>query len=247
MGKLLSVSSVLTNPELSMVLHLLQQNGNADLLSAPKVTTRSGAEATIRVVTEYIYPTTFEVQGGTLQGNNAGTGAAAIQETTVVPQDFATREVGVILTVLPEVSPEGNMINLTMTPQVVTEPTWYQYGSTIRRADGSESVLNMPQPFFHVRSLSTQISIYDGATVVMGGLITEDLRKVNDKIPVLGDIPLLGALFRSKSERSIKKNLLIFVSAKLVDPAGRLIRNPDAETAPALKVPVPGATPAAPK
>jgi general secretion pathway protein D len=139
------------------------------------------------------------------------------------------------------------MINLTMTPQVVTEPTWYQYGSTIRRADGSESVLNMPQPFFHVRSLSTQISIYDGATVVMGGLITEDLRKVNDKIPVLGDIPLLGALFRSKSERSIKKNLLIFVSAKLVDPAGRLIRNPDAETAPALKVPVPGATPAAPK
>ncbi len=247
MGKLLSVSSVLTNPELTMVLHLLQQNGNADLLSAPKVTTRSGAEATIRVVTEYIYPTTFEVQGGTLQGNNAGTGAAAIQETTVVPQDFATREVGVILTVLPEVSPDGNMINLTMTPQVVTEPTWYQYGSTIRRADGSESVLNMPQPFFHVRSLSTQISIYDGATVVMGGLITEDLRKVNDKIPVLGDIPLLGALFRSKSERSIKKNLLIFVSAKLVDPAGRLIRNPDAEAAPALKVPVPGATPPPPK
>jgi general secretion pathway protein D len=105
----------------------------------------------------------------------------------------------------------------------------------------------MPQPFFHVRSLSTQISIYDGATVVMGGLITEDLRKVNDKIPVLGDIPLLGALFRSKSERSVKKNLLIFVSAKLVDPAGRLIRKTDADAAPALKVPVPGAAPAAPK
>jgi general secretion pathway protein D len=59
----------------------------------------------------------------------------------------------------------------------------------------------------------------------MGGLITEDLRKVNDKIPVLGDIPLIGFLFRSQSERSIKKNLLIFVSAKLVDPAGKAIRS----------------------
>jgi general secretion pathway protein D len=247
LGRIMSVSSVLTNPELSMVLHLLQQNGNADLLSAPKVTTRSGAEASIRVVTEYIYPTSFEVQGGTLQGNATATGASTIQETTVVPQDFATREVGVILTVLPEVSPDGNMINLTMTPQVVTEPTWFQYGSTIRRADGSEQILNMPQPFFHVRSLNTQISIYDGATVVMGGLITEDVRKVNDKIPVLGDIPLLGALFRSKSEQSIKKNLLIFVTAKLVDPAGRLIRNPEAEVAPAPKASVPGAPTDAPK
>jgi general secretion pathway protein D len=241
MGAILSVSSVLTNPELTMVLHMLQQNGNADLLSAPKVTTRAGGpEATIRVVTEYIYPTSFDVQGGTLQGAGTGGGAQTVQETTVVPQDFATREVGVILTVQPEVSPDGNMINLTMTPQVVTEPTWFQYGSTVRRADGSSTILNMPQPFFHVRSISTQISIYDGATVVMGGLITEDLQKINDKIPVLGDIPLLGVLFRSKAERSVKKNLLIFVTAKLVDPGGRLIRETSSETA-RLRAPVPAA------
>ena len=233
LGAIGSISSVLTNPELTMVLHLLQQNGNADLLSAPKVTTRSGAEASIRVVTEYIYPTAFEVNGGQINNNaNAGNNNANIvQETTVTPTDFQTREVGVLLTVLPEVSPDGNMINLTMQPQVVTEPTWYQYGSTVRRADGSEMMLNMPQPFFHVRSLNTQISIYDGATVVMGGLITEELTKVNDKIPILGDIPLLGALFRSKSEKSVKKNLLIFVTAKLVDPAGRLIRQPEGDAA----------------
>jgi general secretion pathway protein D len=89
----------------------------------------------------------------------------------------------------------------------------------------------MPQPFFQVRSVETKISIYDGATVVMGGLITEALEKTNDKIPILGDIPLLGALFRSKSEKSIKKNLLIFVTAKLVDPSGQLIRKPDQDSA----------------
>ena len=227
-GNLLSVSSVLTNPELTMVLHLLQQNGNADLLSAPKVTTRAGAEASIRVVTEYIYPTSFEVNGGQLGVNNNNVNNANIvQQTTVVPQDFATREVGVILTVMPEVSPDGNVINLTMTPNVVTDPTWFQYGSTIKDAAGNTTLLNMPQPFFHVRTLTTQISIYDGATVVMGGLITENLQKTNDKIPILGDIPLLGMLFRSTTENSVKKNLMIFVTAKLVDPAGRVIRQQD--------------------
>ena len=87
--------------------------------------------------------------------------------------------------------------------------------------------LNMPQPFFQIRTLETQISIYDGATVVMGGLITESVEKANDRIPILGDIPFIGALFRSKAEKSVKKNLLIFVTAKLVDPAGRLIRSQD--------------------
>jgi general secretion pathway protein D len=79
-----------------------------------------------------------------------------------------------------------------------------------------------------VRSITTQIQIYDGATVVMGGLITEDLKKVDDRIPVLGDLPLLGGLFRSTSEMSQKRNLLIFVTARLVDPAGRPIRSPQA-------------------
>lgn len=244
LGAVASISSVLTNPELTMVLHALQQNGNADLLSAPKVTAQNGAEATIKVVTEYIYPTSFDVNGGQLQSGGTATGNNIVQETTVVPQDFATREVGVILNVLPEVSPDGNMINLTMKPQVVTDPTWYQYGSTVRRADGSEMTMNMPQPFFHVRSIDTKISIYDGATVVMGGLITEDLKKVNDKIPILGDIPLLGALFRSRSEHSIKRNLLIFVTAKLVDPSGTPIRKTDEDAAKA-KTAAAAAAPAA--
>ena len=232
-GALASIAGVLTNPDITMILHALEQNGNADLLSAPKVTTQSGNEATIKVVIEYIYPSSFQIQGGTIGQNGGGGGnnqANMIQETTVTPQDFTTREVGVILNVMPEVSPDGNMINLTMKPQVVTEPIWYQYGSTVRRADGSEQTLNMPQPFFQVRSVETKISIYDGATVVMGGLITEALEKTNDKIPILGDIPLLGAFFRSKSEKSVKKNLLIFVTAKLVDPSGQLIRKPDQDS-----------------
>jgi general secretion pathway protein D len=59
--------------------------------------------------------------------------------------------------------------------------------------------------------------------VVLGGLIHEELTTIRDKIPLLGDIPVLGRLFRSEGEYSRKINLLIFVTARLVDPAGRPI------------------------
>ena len=82
----------------------------------------------------------------------------------------------------------------------------------------------MRQPFFKVRSISTGISIYNGATDVMGGMITEERTEVDDKIPLLGDIPVIGRLFRSRYEQSEKRNLLIFVTARLVDPAGRSLK-----------------------
>lgn len=221
----LTIASVLTNPEVYLVLHLLSQKGNTDLLSAPKVTTQSGSEATMKVVTEYIYPTEFTVTGiaGADDGGVAGAGAGVVG-AVVEPSGFETREVGVILSVVPEVSPEGQMINLTMTPEVVTEPVWKNYGSTYTDENGNVQQLNMEQPFFFTRSVSTSISIYNGATVVMGGMITESRTQVDDRIPILGDIPLIGRLFRSQYEQSDKRNLLIFVTARLVDPAGQPVK-----------------------
>jgi general secretion pathway protein D len=215
---ILRVSSMLTNPELSMILHAMEQRGNADLLSAPKVTTQSGSEATIKIVTEYIYPTAFAVTP--ITGTGPG-GVATIVGGVVEPSGFETREVGVILTVMPEVTADGQMINLTMTPQVVDEPEWYEYGSEYTDADGRVQRLSMQQPFFKTRTVSTSLAIYNGATVVMGGMISENRNNIDDRIPFLGDVPLVGRLFRSKYERSEKRNLLIFVTARLVDPAGR--------------------------
>ena len=224
---ILSVASILTNPEISMVLHMLQQTGSSDLLSAPKVTTQSGVPATLKVVTEYIYPTSFEVSGirgnnnNDNDNNNGGGNVGAVVE----PSSFETREVGVILQVTPEVSPEGQMITLEMMPEVVSDPEWFNYGSTYTDADGQVQTLNMPQPFFHSRSVQTMISIYNGATVVMGGMITEVRTTIDDKIPFLGDIPIIGRLFQSQVESSDKRNLLIFVTARLVDPAGRPVKS----------------------
>jgi len=79
----------------------------------------------------------------------------------------------------------------------------------------------MEQPFFHVRSIDSKVSITPGATVVMGGLITEQRKAMDDKIPYLGDLPYIGRLFRSHAEQTKKRNLLIFVTGRLITPAGR--------------------------
>jgi general secretion pathway protein D len=69
--------------------------------------------------------------------------------------------------------------------------------------------------------------IYNGATVVMGGMISEERIEVDDRVPFLGDIPIIGRLFRSTFENSEKRNLLIFVTARLVDPRGRAVGDHD--------------------
>ena len=253
--KFMKVNAFLGNADLSMILHMLSQRSDTDLLSAPKVVTKSGQEATIKVVTIYRYPTDYDVtiqstsSGGSSSYYGSSSGSGKILPM-VEPQNFETQEVGVILTCTPDVSAEGQMINLQLTPKVIGEPTWRDFGMKVPMASvlpeaayGSTQIINgiatfvpndsansndmewftvpMEQPFFTERSIDTHVSIYNGATIVMGGLITEERKSMEDKIPFLGDIPFVGRFFRSRSEWSNKRNLLIFVTARLVDPRGR--------------------------
>ena len=240
------VNAFLGNADLSMILHMLSQRSDTDLLSAPKVVTRNNQEATIKVVTIYRYPQDYDV---TIQSTSSGSSTSVSGSTTggsdgkilpmVEPQNFETQEVGVILTVTPDVTPEG-LINLALSPKVISEPTWKDYGMKVpmasvmsssaqlmAQASGAEDMnwftVPMEQPFFKERSIDTHVSLYNGSTIVMGGLITEERKSMEDKIPFLGDIPYLGRFFRSRSEWSNKRNLLLFVTARLVDPNGRQV------------------------
>ena len=96
---------------------------------------------------------------------------------------------------------------------------------------------------FSSRNVTTSIVIWDGQTVVMGGLMRETMVTIDDKIPILGDIPVLGRLFRSKGEKSEKQNLLIFVTARLVDPAGKPIHKAEAMAMPGGGTSATGAEP----
>jgi general secretion pathway protein D len=75
-------------------------------------------------------------------------------------------------------------------------------------------------PFFETRSVQTRVTVADGSTVMMGGLVDETTETFRDQIPILGDIPYIGRLFRTEGSRSSKKNLVIFVKATQVDEKG---------------------------
>jgi general secretion pathway protein D len=85
----------------------------------------------------------------------------------------------------------------------------------------------LPLPHFRVRQVTTSAIVWDGQTVVLGGLISEDVTKLKDKVPVLGDLPLVGRLFRSEASHSEKKNLVIFVTPTIIDPAGNRFHSED--------------------
>ena len=217
LGNILTIAGVLTNPDLKAVLHAIDQHGSADVLSSPHVTTRSGVNAQIQVVREIIYPTQFESTQPQFSTGGLG-GTQVVTPPLVTPGSFETREVGVILNATPTVGPDGYSIDLVLAPEVSELEGWINYGSTF-----GTFTFNIPQPIFNIRKVTTTIVIWDGQTVVMGGLIREQLTKTKDKIPLLGDLPLIGALFRVNSEISQKKNLMIFVTARLVDPSGKPI------------------------
>ncbi|HEV3410605.1 MAG TPA: Amuc_1098 family type IV pilus outer membrane protein [Chthoniobacterales bacterium] len=243
-----SLSGVFTDPQFQVVIRALNQKKGVDLLSAPRVTTKSGQRATIEIVREFRYPTQFEppqipqMFGGGISTTTVTTGqtsaSGAFPVTPTTPTAFETRNTGVTLEVEPVIGPDGVTIDLNLVPQVVEFEGFINYGSPIRTF--STNLLGMSQsqeitpniinqPIFSSRKVTTSVSVWDGQTVVLGGLMREDVQKVEDKTPIIGDIPIVGRLFRSNAEQHLKRNLVIFVTARLINPGGQLVNQIDEE------------------
>ena len=212
----LALAGVFTNPQFQVVLRALNQKKGIDVLSAPKVTTKSGSSATVEIVREFRYPEEYEPPQ---IPQITGFGTQPVTPST--PTTFTMKPVGVRLEVEPTVGADNNTIDLRLLPEVSEFEGFINYGSPIinQGVVVTDNVINYP--VFSQRKVETSVSIYDGQTVALGGLIREDVQKVTDKTPILGDIPLAGALFRSQADKHIKRNLVIFVTAKLMDPAGQ--------------------------
>jgi general secretion pathway protein D len=151
--------------------------------------------------------------------------------TSAITPSTQAIETGPLLDVVPVVLADGYTINLTLIPSV-TEFNGYQTPpsvATLTGPVGSLNVVELPTvlPYFTVRQVVTTVNIWDGQTVVLGGLITSTTQTENDKVPVIGDIPVLGRLFQSQTKASVKNNLMIFVTATIVDPAGNRVHSED--------------------
>jgi general secretion pathway protein D len=236
----LSVAGVFTNPQFQVVLRALSQKKGIDLVSAPKVTTKSGSTAKIEIVREFRYPTQFDPPQ--LSATTGSTYAPVVPNS---PSGWETKNTGITLEVEPTVGPDSYTIELRLAPRVIEFDGFINYGSPINATvapvlidallipflgdsttfEATPNTIN--QPVFSTREVETQVSVYDGQTVVIGGLMREDVQKVQDKVPILGDIPLAGRLFRTNVDQHIKRNLLMFVTAGLLDPAGQPIIEAD--------------------
>jgi len=234
----LALAGIFTNPQFQVVLRALNQSKGVDLVSAPKVTTKSGQRATIEIVREFLYPSEYD-----LPQVAASTGLTQFSPVTpTTPTSFKMKPTGITLEVEPTVGPDGYTIELVLAPRVIEFDGFINYGSPIN-ANVTYYVAGIPlaqniitvtdniinQPVFSTREVTTQVSVYDGQTVVMGGLMREDVQKVEDKVPILGDIPFAGRLFRTSADQHVKRNLIMFVTANLLDPAGQPLMKADSE------------------
>ncbi len=245
---ILGITKILDRGSVSTMMRGLSQKKGVDLAANPSVVVRDGQQASIRIVRELLYPTEYEppelpnsvgsddvfVDFDT--GDLFGGGTPLTPITPATPTSFDKREVGVLLDVLPTISADRNYIDLTIKPEVTDFDGFVNFGTPITSPSSSaiDSVFNpgsrvveltpneilMPV-FSKLATPDLNITIQNGATIVIGGLLQDKIQKVDDKTPILGDIPFVGRLFRTSAYAPERTAVAIMVTVRVVDPSGR--------------------------
>ncbi len=195
-------------------LHALEEKGKANLLSAPKVTTLSGQMANMEVTKTFPYVSNVELE-------NRGTAEYPIW---VLTQTYEEKTIGISLEVTPRVAAQSRFITLDLHPVVDVLVAQRSIKPTAASASYPTVPSAVGWPVIDTRSTQTSIVTKSGETIVLGGLIKEDEKTYTRKVPVLGDIPLLGNLFKYKHINKEKKSLLIFITATLITADGEKLR-----------------------
>ena len=206
----LTLSGILGNHEYELVLRALAKTDRSRTLSAPRVTVLNNHSAKIRRGDKIRYYEEYDV--ATIE-NEAGIDALAPVPTGSVQE----LEVGITLTVKANVARDASRVVLALKPE-------------INEFLGYEEFVTAKLPKTNESSLATTVVVESGETVVLGGMLTKSSQEVVKKVPILGDIPLLGLLFRHTSENDDPQHLLIFVTATIVNSSGEFVLVREAAT-----------------
>jgi general secretion pathway protein D len=227
-----TISGIMTDPQFRVAIQAIQQRTGADVLYAPKITTLSGRQTHIAAQDLATIVTGVNIS----ETSGGGTGGTTLSTTIapVIPSityNESSYGLGPTLDVMPTVSADGFSVQMVLLPSVLefigydTPPAGFV--PTAASSIGVSISATIPLPRFRVREVVTTCNVWDGQTVVLGGMISETITKIKDQVPVLGDLPLVGRLFQSESTDSTKDNLLIFVTPRIIDPAGNPVHNED--------------------
>ena len=233
---------------LYLTINALSQNSKTETLSAPKVMTTSGNKASVQMVKSYWFPTDWEEYE--IDDDDNG-----VSITIPTPDFEEFDDIGISFDVTPVVNPDNYTITLDVNPVfrnfigkdeypiVVTgEITRYVNSTdenglpipgmlTLERVEESMT-FNVWMPMISSRKLRVNVTVYDGETIVLGGMIDSAVNKRTDKWPILGDLPFIGRFFTTQAEDTVRNNLLLFVTTRLVNNDGIPIRRGQQNGAP---------------
>jgi general secretion pathway protein D len=228
---ILTLTGLFTDAQAQVVMRGLDQKKGVDLMAKPSILTRSGQAASILIAREFIYPTEYEPPE--LPNSVGTTGDAGFPVTPATPTAFETKEIGISLEVLPIADANKRYIDITLNPTIIDFDGFVNYGTPITSAVdtlfGTERAVitdnAILMPVFSSQKSTTQLTVADGSTVVYAGLMSDAIQTVEDKVPVLGDVPFLGRFFRSSSRKPTTSVVIFLVRVELLDPTGRPYRD----------------------
>ena len=245
----MTLGGFLNTMQFSSLITAISQKNSANVLANPSIVLKSGVKGEVKSIQEFKYIKEYnDPQSSIAQITVAGGATVPGPETVLGSYPSAPSDVvpiGVELGVTPEVV-ASDRIQLTLQPVFQDFEGNINYGANIystyatrpQSASGAlipaatnqvlilTNVIN--QPVFVKRTLElAPIEVSDGYTLLLGGLLREDIQNVDEKVPLLGDLPVFGRMFQGKTEQAVKKNTLIFVTPRILDVSGQPL-NPTA-------------------
>lgn len=216
-----SLSGILTDSQYRMVLKALQQREGTELVASPEVTTHSGRQAQCKVAEVRSVASGIDERALTPPGiTSTNDFESSVYSTEQI-------EFGPTLDIIPEVLPDGYTINLSLVVSLL-EFLRYEDSQTNRvtvYVNGKQKEITPPRPIVRTAQVSSQVNVWDGQTLVLWGLVSERTIAMKASVPVLGNLPGVGKLFRSESKSAQKRNLLVFITPTLIDPAGNRVHS----------------------
>lgn len=250
---IMTMRGIWSQADITMIMRGLSQKKGTDIMQHPSVVVRPGEKATFFSGRELIYPTEYdppEIPNSTGRDYNnddywgddddVGERIPIMPMTPAHPTAFETRQLGTVFNVeVTGISEDKSMVDLTLAPELVDFDGFINYGTPIflplvSQQDGKDEVTMTKapdnfilQPVFSKRSMTSSVRVLTGNTLVIGALKKATSIQYEDKIPVLGDIPWVGRLFRSQGSKEQRKAIIIMVKAEVVDPGGKELYTPN--------------------
>ncbi|MFT5465454.1 MAG: hypothetical protein ACI8UO_000549 [Verrucomicrobiales bacterium] len=221
---------LMTDADRQVFLRAMNQQRGVDLLSAPSIMARSSQAARIEVVQEFLYPVSYDPPAILKGDEKEGAGVKVFPISPANPTEFNTKSLGVILDIEEVLLYEDSSIQLSFRPQVVEFEGFLNFGESIVMSGkdriGQKVKVNVSDneiqaPIFRRREISSTVRIPDGSAVLLGGIVKTSKSHVQDKVPLLGDLPLVGKLARSEVEIESTRYLYIMIQVSLVKSNGQ--------------------------